>query len=323
MSLGGPLALAAYVAFTPPQVRGTGDCPSAAEVTARLTPLLPRQGSGEASSDALSDPGDEVELATVDGAIVAKLRDPNGDVVHQRVTAATACADRATEIAVLVAIWEADLHSDVAFPAIAGAAEEVPSKEPAAPSAPALAVAQAVDPPRASPAPGPSELSLGAALSFVAPPSQGVVPAGWIEATWKRGLPVRARLALSASGTHEIELSPGTVSWRRVSLGLGAMADLGRGRARASLRAGAVLGALISRGSGFSFDQSATSWQLGADAGLRGGFALTPRVVAWAEAGLAGFPGTQRLAVLNVSEQRAVPRWEAFAGLGASFSWSP
>jgi hypothetical protein len=89
------------------------------------------------------------------------------------------------------------------------------------------------------------------------------------------------------------------------------------------VRAGAVLAALLTRGSGFTLDQSATSWQAGADAGLRAGFAVTPQLVVWGDAGVAGFPGTQRVTVLNVAERPALPRWEAVAGLGASFSWSP
>jgi hypothetical protein len=303
--------LAAYAAFTPPEVRGAGSCPSAAEVAARLGPLLPwERGAADARADV-------VELTSAGGVTIVRLRDPDGNVVDERTTAA-ACDERAAEIAVLVAAWEADLHTHLAFPPPAAARAKPPTPPAAAPRA---TISQETKP--APAATTRTTVSLGAAVSMVAPPSQGLAPAGWVEGTWGRGATptFRGRLSLGATGAHEIALAPGTVTWRRAAIGLGAMAGFGSARAHAALRAGALLGAIMSRGSGFDVDQSATSWQVGADAGLRGELALTPRFAIWADVGLAGFPGRQRVAVHNVAQTAALPRWEAQAGLGASFLW--
>jgi hypothetical protein len=313
------LALAALVVFAPPEVTGSGDCPSAAMVAARLAPLLPP------GDDAAR--GDLVELEAAGDATLVRLRDPEGNVVNERRTAASTCAERADEVALLIAIWEADLHADVAFPPLAPpVVDEAPPVAAPAPrvDAPPPAAAPVTRVQAAPPAP-PSRWagSVGGALALVAPASAGVAPAGWIEATLSAGGPVGARVALGATGEHQLALPPGTVSWRRVSLGLGPVAELALGRARLSIRAGALVAAVIARGSGFSQDQSATSWQLGGEAAARGGWALTPRLGLWADAGLAVFPGTVRVSVSNVTEKPTVPRWATQAAIGATYWWSP
>jgi hypothetical protein len=317
---GGLLALGAQLAFTPPQVRGSGDCPSAAEVVARLEPLLPRE-TDQATAAA---PGDVVELAPAAGGTIVRLRDPAGIVSHERtVGGAKGCAERAVELAVLVAIWEADLHAEVVFPPLPPNDEAEAPAVPPAPTAKPPRTSVRAAPRAAEPSSRGSRASLGAAFLAAQPFGAGVAPAGFLEATWSRGGPLRGRLALAATGSHAIDLPPGTVDWRRVTLGLGAMAEAALGQARLSARVDGLVAALLAKGSGFDVDEDATSWQLGGDAGVRAGLALTPQVTVWADAALAGFPGTQRVTVLNVSSAPVVSRWEGQAGVGLSFSWSP
>ena len=267
---------------------------------------------------------DVVELISKDGGAVVRMWDAAGSLSHQRALPAEAsCAERATEAAVLIAAWEADLHADVAFPPVV--APEPP------PLPPAVAVRResstppemsAISAPRVT---GPRSLdfAVGGELFVAAPPSAGVAPAGAVEAMWSGGGRFRGRLALMVTGTHGLRLAPGAVSWRRAALGAGVVLDLVRRRVSVDLRADALGAALIAQGSGFSADYGATSWQVGGDIGLRVSLPLGPRFAIWADLAAANFPGKERLSVLNVSTTPVLPAWEVQGGLGASFSLAP
>ena len=212
MTFAGALVLTAYLAFVPPEVQGVGTCPSAAEVTVRLEPLLPvaaRAGEGAA---------DVVVLEASAAQAFVRLRDPDGRVAQERVLeAGLSCADRATEAAVLVAAWEADLHADVAFPDT-----EPPRVAPSVPVPSAMVGA----PPSASPVPVPAatvsaahmapplvagppfEATLGVELLLATPSDAGATPAGSIETTWSRGGRWHGRAAISATGAHTLALPP-------------------------------------------------------------------------------------------------------------------
>jgi hypothetical protein len=316
------VVLAAQLAFVAPAVRGPSTCPSAAEVARRLTPLLPATtGGGEA---------EVVEVVPTDGAAIVRLREADGHVSHERVLErAAGCDARADEAAVLVAAWEADLHADVVFPALPAPAPValpvVASAPPAPPQVtppPAVPVAVTAKQGGENRAP-PFALALGAEVFVAAPAFADGTPAGAVELTGAGGGRVHGRVALLATGTHDLALSPGRVAWRRAALGAGALVDLVRGRVSLDARVGALAGVIVSRGSGFTTNYDATSAQVGADAGLRVGVPLTPRFALWAELSGAVFPGRQRLSVLNVPSAPELPTWEIDGGLGASFSLFP
>jgi hypothetical protein len=148
-------------------------------------------------------------------------------------------------------------------------------------------------------------------------------PPGAGQVTGAGGGRVNGRVALLATGAHDLALAPGRVAWRRAALGAGALVDLVRGRVSLDARAGALAGVIVSSGSGFTTNYDATSLQVGADVGLRVGARLTPRFALWAELSGAVFPGRQHLSVLNVSSAPELPTWEIDGGLGASFSLFP
>jgi hypothetical protein len=332
--------VAAQVTFVAPAVRGEGSCPAAAEVARQLTPLLPASRG--------ADEPEIVELVFAGADAIVRLRGADGRVSHERVLdRAASCDARAEEAAVLVAAWEADLHADVAFPASSG-----PTPAPMAPASPASAGAPAalaapapslVGPPGATgagdPAPGvapvafvakrgegdarPVGLAVGAEVFVAAAGLADAAPAGAVEVTLTTGARVHARLALLATGAHELELTPGRVAWRRAALSAGALADLVRGRVSLQVRASVLAGVVMASGSGFTKNYDATSAEVGADAGLRVGVPLTPRFGLWAELSGAAFPGRERVSVLNVISAPALPSWELDGGLGASFSFFP
>jgi hypothetical protein len=306
--------LIAHLAFVPPEIRGAGTCPSVDEVSARLAPLFPTAPLTKESG------ADVVVLETSGGQVAVRLRDPSGVITHERILEASAsCAERATEVAVLIATWEADLHAEVAFP---GAEPQAPRLAPPLP-APVDTVDTARVAPRPEAAAPPPEVTLGAELFVAAPPDAGKAPAGSIEATWGRGDPWHGRTAISATGTHTLALPPGQVSWRRATLALGVMGDLTRGRVRLSARLDALAAVILSQGTGFNVDAAATSWQAGADVGLRLSVPVTHRFTVWVDVAAAAFPGSQRLSALNVTGAPELPSLEIDGGLGGSFSLFP
>lgn len=310
--------LSLQVAFEPPEVRAAGVCPSAADVAARLGPLLPA-----ASHDGAANP-DVVELAERPAELHVRLRDPDGSVSHDRVlVAGPSCGERAAAAAAIIAAWEADLHADVAFPTspeppVAPAPE--PARPPEVPAEP---------PPIIVTAPGaggryeatavPPVATVGVELFAAAPGGGGPVPAGSAEVTRSLTDRIHGRASMLATGIHALTLGPGQVTWRRVGLGLGAIVDLTRGRLWTRGRADVSVAAVFAQGRGFSINQNATSWQIGLDLGGRVGVNLTPRISLWADVGMADFPGAQRFSVENAGSAPPVPGLEVQAGLGLSF----
>ena len=113
------------------------------------------------------------------------------------------------------------------------------------------------------------------------------------------------------------------MSWRRGALALGAVFDVTMGRAHLAVRADALAAAIFSQGSGFDVNEGATSWQAGADIGLRLSVPVTRRLSVWADVASAWFPGTQRLSALNVMGTPELSSAEIEGGLGVSLSFIP
>jgi hypothetical protein len=323
--------LAVWVAvatFSPPDVRGDATCPLPADVASILTRLLQSASARDERA-----PGDVVEIATGEGAPVVRLVEPDGRVADEhRLDVGASCSERANEAAVVIATWEANLHADVPFPpppraSVSGDDARTPPAAPPPSRAPSFVAVSAPVSARAAaprrfderPTSGPT---IGGGLFMDTAPSGASVPGGLIEVTGLGQERTHGRASLSLTGARSIALAPGTVTWRRAAFGLGATIDVWR-PARLAFHVDAMMTAVFATGAGYSTDSSATSWQPGVAAGLQGGVPVTSRISVWADVTVAGFPGTERVSVLNVTAKPQLPGWQAQAGVGASFSFAP
>jgi hypothetical protein len=323
-------AWVAVVAFSPPDVRGDATCPSPTEVASLLSRLLPSSGADDGRT--LSD---VVEIATGESAPLVRLVEPGGRVAREhRLDAGASCSERASEAAVVIATWEANLHADVPFPPAPRAsasdgdaltppapAASAPSRSPAFVAVSAPVSVRAAAPPRFDERPevGPT---IGGELLLATPSSGDSVPGGLVEVTGLGRERTHGRASLSLTDAHSLALAPGTVTWRRAALGIGVINDVWR-PARLRFHLDALMTMVVATGAGYSSDSSATSWQPGAAAGLQGGVPVTSRLAVWADVTVEGFPGTERVSVLNVTAKPQLPSWEAQAGVGVSFSFAP
>jgi hypothetical protein len=99
-------------------VTGKTDCPTAAEVTARLGDLLSRRADGGGA--------DIAELRADDVAIRLTLRTAQGKAMGQRTLPRTfSCAELADAIGVVLKTWETDIHPELELELDAGDAQRV------------------------------------------------------------------------------------------------------------------------------------------------------------------------------------------------------
>src|SRR3954454_17082326 len=91
------------------QVQATGRCPTADDVEQRLAPLLPPglesslRDVAQLDEDAAG--GLTLTLAQVDG----------GTITRRQLVPAASCGDRAETVAVALAIWESQIHPEIAL----------------------------------------------------------------------------------------------------------------------------------------------------------------------------------------------------------------
>src|SRR5882724_2693626 len=189
------------------EVRGAGRCPAAGEVERRLTPLLP---PGFASGPALPDVAALEENA--DGSVTLSLaRFDHGTITRRSLPRAPTCADQAETVAVALAVWEAQIHPEIALRLDHLSAPPAPA--PPALPAPAAAPEAALHR-EPQPAPGGAAwLGLGAGLmggwqpGSLAPGARIDGTLGSISSAW------RARLSAVTLGQHAVNLAPGQASW--------------------------------------------------------------------------------------------------------------
>lgn len=193
------------------RVEGNAICPRPEELTARVAELLP-------GSDAANGP-DIVHLEDGNPATVQlTLRRPSGEIVGRRALDKNAtCADLAAAAAVIVAIWESDVHPEFALridPA-------PPRREPPAPVDLGAAATET-----GAPGGGPTIFDVGAALFGTVAPKVGTAAGLLLAASWTPGTQTssaRWGIRSEAAGSTEQEqpLLTGTVAWRRLSLAVG------------------------------------------------------------------------------------------------------
>src|SRR5204862_3448142 len=90
------------------QIESASGCPTAADIDGRLVPLLP-PGFAMQSSDRAIITDD------ADGLSVALARSDGRSVARRRLPRAGTCADQAETVAVTLAVWEAQIHPEIAL----------------------------------------------------------------------------------------------------------------------------------------------------------------------------------------------------------------
>ncbi len=250
----GQMGAALFLVFAL-HVETTGSCPAAADVEARLAPLL--------ASDAGS-PGSEVGVVSEsdDGGVAVSLLGGDGRPrFSRRLPRAATCADQAETVAVALAAWELEIHPAVAL-RLDRLAVAPPLVAPIA-AEPTLRVAAP------APASPPLTLALGAAALIAVRPN--LAPGARVQASLGTdGGRLRWQLSMTGLGNHEESGSRGQVSWWRVYLAGGPEVALPfQQRWQAAIGAGPVFGLASIAGTGFPVNRRAYSADLGAEAHLR------------------------------------------------------
>lgn len=299
---GGVLAAALLLAL---HVQSATGCPAGPEVERQLGPLL--------ADDVAAH--DVATLApAADGAVLLSLTDPSGQAVGARtLPAARTCDEQAKAIAVTLAVWEAQLHPEISL-----ALDRLQPETPLPVEVPT--VVRAATPPAAVPL----AWTLGAAGAGDLQ-SGGWAPAALIElGLGRQGSRWRARVAVAGVGNHRMTLPPGTVSWRRGYLQLGAELDVaGTPRLALVLGAGALGGLTSISGAGFLADRSTLSFEWGGQARARFEVRLggEGRVRPWVGVGVAMWARRQALDLEGGASAAALPRLEPMGTLGVDFVW--
>lgn len=311
------------------EVDGGGDCPAADRVAERLDALLPQA--------AVEGGRDRATLAQRSGELEVTLRGPRGDVLAQRrIPAKAPCGELAAAAAVMIAVWEAELHPGLTLRWPEGAGPTAPSSSapvavPAPPAPPAPPVAPLVEPPAAPPGPARTlryELALAALLSVTEGGARGVTGGAQIEGSIGAsagggsalGGPA-ARLALAVTGPRALSLGDGEVTWMRAWLALGGAWRFTPPRLLVDLHAEALLALLDVGGQGFAVTRGELDVDPGLGGGVRAGYPLGPWLL-FVDLSAAGWLRTQRAAVAGLGDTATLPRWELLLGLGAALGRS-
>jgi hypothetical protein len=293
-------------------VQTTGRCPAAEDVERQLKPLLPPGFAGGSS------PSDVAALEeNADGSVTLSLaRFDRGTIIHRHLPRASSCADQAESVAVALAVWEAEIHPEIAL----RLDHLVPAPAPAnrAPAADVGPVLRRVRPPVRG---GTAVLGLGAALLGGWQPGSFASGAR-IEGTLGRDAsPWRLRLSAVAMGEHSVSLAPGQASWWRVYLAPGADYAIALAP-RWKLVAGVagVLGIARITGTGYSVDHRVVSTELGGEALARIEWHGDGPMRPWLGLAVVAWMRRQRLDVAGATTS-AIPRAEPMVALGADFLW--
>jgi hypothetical protein len=284
------------------EIHATGTCPDAADVERKLAPLL-------AAGTAARLPDVATLSRGADGTLRLTLDDPAGRAIgERRFPPAGTCGDQAETAAVTLAIWEAQLHPEIAL--------RLDRLSAPAPALPAATVRETPAGPRP-----PLALSVGVGGGGGWHPGSWA-PVGRIElALGRAGSRWRARLALLGVGRHALNVAPGQARWWRVAGSLGADYDVVRGERWAlALGAGALGGVATISGAGYSLDRTTRSADTGGELRLR--VEWRPGVVRpWLGVSLVGWLRRQTLELAGVTDTSALPRVEPMAAVGADFVW--
>jgi hypothetical protein len=304
------LVVAAWLAM---QVQGLGTCPSPGEVEEKLAPLLPVDFAASSTDRAAI-------MEEADGSVSVLLARPDGKTIaRRRLPRAATCGEEAQTVAVSLAVWEAQIHPEIALRLDRLAAPPPPPRAAPPPVAQGeIVIARAAEPP-----PGRFQLGLGVA---------GI--AGWQPGSFAPGARVdvldgprtgrwRARLSAVALGTHSESLPPGEAHWWRLYFALGGdyAFFLGR-RWDLALGAAGVFGIATVEGTGYTSDRTTRTTDLGLETMLRAHLRLG-QVRPWLGLTLVTWLRRQTLDVTGTGASLALPLAEPMLALGVDLSVWP
>lgn len=288
------------------RIQATGQCPGASDVERRLLPLLPGDVASAADRATITEdvPG---------GAVVLALARPDGSLIaERRLPRAGTCAEQAETVAVAIAVWEAEIHPEIALRLDRLGSEPpgaVPPKADVARRAPPVATPRAWT------------VAVGAAAlgswqeGAAAPGGRVEVALGGPDGPW------RLRLAGTVIGYHTASFPPGEARWWRAHGGLGAdhLWTLGP-RWTLALGAGGLLGVATVEGSGYSNNRTTRNIDVGGEGMLRVQRRLRA-ITPWAGFAVAVWLRAQTLDVTGLQTYLLLPRIEPLLALGADFGW--
>jgi len=285
-------------------VRGATSCPTPADVTDALAALLP----------AASASNDVAELVADRDAIRVRLVDAGGGVLAEKRLPPGNCRQMAETAAVVLAAWESELRPDVTL----GFA--LPPRAPAvAPPSPAATVS--ASPPASRPAPT-WVVSAGATV-LASLDGNSVAPGGTVEGRLLgRRSGGGARLALTAIGTHRLDVGPGQAAWRRTTAAIGVVRRIASPRVFAEADLDLLAGLLAVDGQGFTVAGSDRSVDAGGALGARAGLRLG-RFEPYVGGAAAAWLRPQTVEVSGIQGRQHLPRVEAHVGVGVSVVWDP
>jgi len=235
---------------------------------------------------------------------------PLGD---RRFPRAGSCENQAETVAVTLAIWEAQIHPEIALRLDRLSPEAVPA--PAAPEP--TVVRRAPEPaPRAAAA-----FSLGASVAGDWQ-SSAWAPAGRVElGLGPAGKRWRARFGVLGVARHTIDVEPGQASWWRAVASLGAELEVVRTPHFAAVLGAAALGGVASiSGAGFAVNRTSRSVDAGGELRVRAEW-RPGRVRPWVGVSLVGWARKQSLELVGTGAAATLPRLEPLAALGADIAW--
>jgi len=296
---------ALWVADAGVEVRSTGNCPSAEEVSARLGPLL----------EPFTGPTDSRDLAQIqvlkiqnDGTTDLWLRLHRSDgsgIGARRVSLPGSCAEMAETVATIFATWKTD-------PKPEGAADpdDLPVMESRAPAA-------AISSPAT-----PFDYWLGA--------SAGATMVGGIAATGSLevlvGRPTsrwQLRFGVSGQTRRQSDLAPpGQVDWQHTNAALGLVLRLPHPHWLLAVEAGPLAGWVTLAGQGFAPGRQKRAFDYGGTGGIRVGRRFG-RWSVWAEGRMALWAEGHRATLTGSTAVRDLPLVDATANLGVSLSLFP
>ena len=290
---------AAWPAAAAPLVTSDSDCPSTADVQARLAGLWSADSPAAVSAH-----------VRVEGAqLLVELMGENEPTTTRSLPAESECASRAQAAALVIAAWLDTMAADPLG---------LPVPLPAQPSDPQVRTT-----PREPPLPRPPRLLLAVgAFASLDPQGVGAVLSG--EATWLRLLGrFGLQAGLSLPLPREMAVGQGSSTWWRPVLALQLRVPLAESTWALEAGAGPALGLLLVAGNGFDQNNKDMAISWGAMGGLRLAHRSGRAGAIWAELRALAWPGAQHIrAEVTGADPRlaALPRLEGHLGLGFTFA---
>jgi len=321
------VAMAPIVRLSGPNVA----CPSADQVDAKLTALLPGV-AGPAMPDTAT-------LEEGDGRLRVVVTRPDGSILGRRdFPRAHACPDLASAVALAIATWESNVHPEF----VLGLPQDVetpsgvvPAASTPLPAAPVSAAVRAEGDHRTlgSPPPGRrGSFDLGVGLLLQAGPDgasdsfTGALSVGaTVLADWlPEGRRLGARLGGAAGTARALAIGAGEARWQRVTIAAGPLLRwVMRGPLTAVDLHAELLGAALDvQGSGFVTNADAWTFDAGGGAGARLWLG-TGRWRPWLDAGVQAWSRRHLVYARPSGDEASLPRVEGLLTFGLAFVTAP